>query len=88
MVKNKPPTRNDIIAHDASKKELPRMMSAFTKIANMSKREATSPRKGRILSPALKRWIDGSPFSTAVESGLYASESHAPAGINTMRLER
>jgi len=42
------------------------MMEALTKIANMSKREATPPGKVRTLPPALKSMIDASPIAAVL----------------------
>ena len=42
------------------------IVGAVTKIANMSKREASSLSKGRILPPALKSMIDGSPIAAVL----------------------
>ena len=42
------------------------IVGALTKMANMSKREATTPSKGRILPPALKSMIDGSPIAAVL----------------------
>lgn len=41
-------------------------MEGLTKIANMSKREASTLSKGRILPPALKSMIDGSPIAAVL----------------------
>jgi PAS domain S-box-containing protein len=42
------------------------MMGAPTKIANMSKREATAPGKARNIPPALKSMIDASPIAAVL----------------------
>lgn len=42
------------------------MVGALTKIANMSKREASTHSNGRILPPALKSMIDSSPIAAVL----------------------